>query len=113
MKIVIIGAGSVGYQLAKMVSRREHDVILVERNQEQIDKVSEHLDCRFVVGNGVNPAVMREIGMTDCDLVAAVTDRDEINIITCQTAHALGAKVNIYSPGGERQPPPLRYGGCG
>lgn len=95
MKIVIIGAGSVGFQLAKMVSRREHDVILVERSQEQIDKVSEHLDCRFVVGNGVNPEVMREIGMTDCDLVAAVTDRDEINIIVCQTAHALGAKVKV------------------
>ncbi len=95
MKIVIIGAGSVGFQLAKMISRREHDVILVERDQERIDKVSEQLDCRFVVGNGVSPQVMREIGMTDCDLVAAVTDRDEINIITCQTAHALGAKVKV------------------
>jgi len=95
VKIVIIGAGAVGFQLAKTISRREHDVILVEREQEQIDKVAEHLDCRFVVGNGVNPRVMREIGMTDCDLVAAVTDSDEINIITCQTAHALGAKVKV------------------
>ncbi len=95
MKIVIIGAGSVGFQLAKTISRREHDVILVERDQEQIDNVSEHLDCRFVVGNGVSPHVMREIGMADCDLVAAVTDRDEINIISCQTAHALGAKVKV------------------
>jgi len=95
VKIVIIGAGSVGFQLAKMISRREHDVILVERDQEQMDKVSEQLDCRFVVGNGVNPQVMREIGMPDCDLVAAVTDRDEINIIACQTAHVLGAKVKV------------------
>ena len=95
MKIVIIGAGAVGFELARMISRREHDVILVERDQEQIDRVSEHLDCRFVVGSGVNPQVMREIGMPDCDLVAAVTDRDEINIIACQTAHALGAKVKV------------------
>ena len=95
MKIVIIGAGSVGYQLARMISRREHDVILVEKDQESLDAVTEELDCRFVVGSGVNPTVMREIGMADCDLVAAVTDRDEINIIACQTAHALGAKVKV------------------
>ncbi len=95
MKIVIIGAGSVGFQLAKTISRREHDVVLIDREQEQIDKVKEHLDCRFVVGNGVSPKVMSEVGMTDCDLVAAVTDRDEINIISCQTAHALGAKVKV------------------
>ncbi len=95
MKIVIVGAGAVGFELARMISRREHDVILVENSQEQIDQVSEDLDCRFVLGNGVSPQVMREIGMRDCDLLAAVTNRDEINIIACQTAHALGAKVKV------------------
>ena len=95
MKIVIIGAGSVGFQLARVISRREHDVVLVEKNQEQVDKVTEQLDCRFVVGSGVSPTVLAEVGMKDCDLFAAVTDRDEINIIACQTAHALGAKVKV------------------
>jgi trk system potassium uptake protein TrkA len=95
VKIVIIGAGAVGFQLARMITRREHDLILVEMDQERVDKVSEHLDCRFVVGSGVSPVVLREIGMKDCDLFAAVTDRDEINIIACQTAHALGARVKV------------------
>ena len=95
MKIVIIGAGAVGFQLARMITRREHDLILVELDQEQVDKVSEQVDCRFVVGNGVSPTILSEIGMKDCDLFAAVTDRDEINIIACQTAHALGAKVKV------------------
>ncbi len=95
MKIVIIGAGSVGFHLAKMISRREHDVIVVDSSQEQIDNVAEHLDCRLVAGSGVSPKVLREIGMTDCDLVAAVTDSDEINIIACQTAHALGAHTKV------------------
>ncbi len=95
MKIVIIGAGAVGFQLARIITRREHDLILVEMDQEQVDKVSEHLDCRFVVGNGVSPTVLREIGMKDCDLFASVTDRDEINIIACQTAHVLGARVKV------------------
>ena len=95
MKIVIIGAGAVGFQLAKIITRREHDLILVEMDQGRVDNVSEHLDCRFVIGNGVSPTVLREIGMKDCDLFAAVTDRDEINIIACQTAHVLGARVKV------------------
>jgi trk system potassium uptake protein TrkA len=95
VKIVIIGAGAVGFQLARIITRREHDLILVEKDQEQVDKVSDQLDCRFVIGNGVSPAVLSEIGMKDCDLFASVTDRDEINIIACQTAHALGARVKV------------------
>ncbi len=95
MKIVIIGAGAVGFELARTISRREHDVILVEKDDELLNQVSEHLDVRFVEGNGAGPAVLREVGMEDCDLFTAVTDRDEINIIACQTAHVLGAKVKV------------------
>jgi len=95
MKIVIIGAGAVGFQLAQTISRREHDVVIVEDSQSRIDAVAEHLDCRLVQGNGVNPDVLAEVGMPNCDLVAAVTNRDEINIIACQTAHALGARIKV------------------
>ncbi len=95
MKIVIVGAGSVGFDLAGTISRREHDVILVEKDQETANTAAENLDCSLVVGSGVNPKVLGEIGMRDCDLFTAVTDRDEINIIACQTAHALGAKVKV------------------
>ena len=55
---IIIGAGAVGFQLARIITRREHDLILVEMDQEQVDKVSEKLDCRFVVGNGVSPTIL-------------------------------------------------------
>ncbi len=95
MKIVIVGAGSVGFELARTISRREHDVILVERDVDIANTTAESLDCSLVVGSGVNPQVLCNIGMRDCDLFAAVTDRDEINIIACQTAHALGAKVKV------------------
>ncbi len=95
MKIVIIGAGSVGYELARTISLREHDVVLVEKDAEQLAAVSEQLDCHFVCGNGVSPQVLRDVGMRDCDLFAAVTEQDEINIIACQTAHILGARVKV------------------
>ncbi len=95
MKIVIIGAGAVGFELARTISRREHDVWLVERDEAQLDAVSEQLDCRFVAGNGISPDVLRDVGMRDCDLFAAVTNKDEVNIIACQTAHALGARIKV------------------
>jgi trk/ktr system potassium uptake protein len=95
LKIVIVGAGSVGFDLAKSISRREHDVILVEKDPETASAVAENLDCSLVVGSGVNPEILGKIGMRDCDLFTAVTNRDEINIIACQTAHALGAKVKV------------------
>lgn len=67
----------------------------MEKDGELLHKVSEHLDVRFVAGNGASPSVLREVGMADCDLFAAVTDRDEINVIACQTAHVLGATVKV------------------
>ena len=95
MKIVIIGAGAVGFDLAREISQREHDVIMIERDADQLEKVQEHLDCHFVHGNGVNPSTLMKIGMEDCDLFAAVSDRDEINIVACLTAHKLGARVKV------------------
>ena len=95
MKIVIIGAGAVGFDLAKTISQREHDVVMVEQDAATLRTVQEHLDCHLLEGNGVNPDLLEGIGMEDCDLFAAVTDRDEINIISALTAHRLGAKVKV------------------
>ncbi len=95
MKIVIIGAGAVGYDLAHNLSASDHDVVLVERNQTVLDKAKETLDCRFVNGSGVAPAALETIGMTDCDLFASVTDSDETNIIACLTADRLGARIKV------------------
>jgi len=95
MKIVIVGAGAVGGDLARTVSRRERDVIVVERDPASAEKAQEYLDCRVMVGNGVNPAFLESVGMADTDLFAAVTDSDQTNMISCLTAHRLGAKVKV------------------
>lgn len=95
MKIVIIGAGAVGFDLAKSISRREHDVVVVEKNQARLREVQDQLDIRLFPGSGANPSLLEEIGMRDCDLFAAVTDSDEINIISALTAHRLGARVRV------------------
>ncbi|MDD5720071.1 MAG: Trk system potassium transporter TrkA [Candidatus Krumholzibacteria bacterium] len=93
MKIVIIGGGAVGLDLARNLSATDNDVVLVEQDAGVLQQAQEVLDCRFVGANGASPAALSEIGMSDCDLFAAVTNRDEVNIIACLTARKLGAKV--------------------
>ncbi|MFO7653398.1 MAG: Trk system potassium transporter TrkA [Candidatus Krumholzibacteriia bacterium] len=95
MKIVIIGAGAVGFDLARTVIQREHDVVVVEQDAERLAAVQDVLDCRVVQGNGVSPRILQQVGMANTDLIAAVSDRDEINIIACLTAHRLGARVKV------------------
>lgn len=95
MKIVIIGAGAVGFDLAREISEREHDVYVVEQEPERLAEVQETIDCHLVVGNGIAPDILDSVGMDDTDLFAAVTNRDEINIISCLTAHKLGARVKV------------------
>jgi len=95
VKIVIVGAGAVGFDLARTISRREFDVVVVEESAARVAQVQEQLDCRVVRGNGVDPTFLAELGMADCGLFAAVTNHDETNIISCLTALRLGAKVRV------------------
>ncbi len=107
MKIVVIGAGAVGLDLARSLSALDNDVVLVECDPSVLQKAQDELDCRFVGASGVSPAALADIGMQDCDLFAAVTNRDETNIIACLTASKLGARLKaarvrdeVYYAGG-------------
>jgi trk system potassium uptake protein TrkA len=95
VKIVIIGAGAVGFELAHNLSTSDHDVVLVERDGAVLEHAQESLDCHFVQASGTSPAALEKIGLKDCDLFAAVTDRDEVNLVSCLTAHALGAGIKV------------------
>jgi trk system potassium uptake protein TrkA len=95
VKIVIIGAGAVGSDLARNLSATKHDVVLVDRRADVLAKVQENLDCRFVAGNGTSPAELERIGMKGCGLFAAVTNRDEINVVAALTAKQLGARITV------------------
>ncbi|KWZ82594.1 TrkA protein, partial [Anaerococcus hydrogenalis] len=95
MKIVIIGAGKVGYTLAQRLTEEDHDVILVDENSERIDLIRSYLEAMLMVGNGANPGLLMDIGMEDTELFVAVTDRDEVNLLSCYVAKQLGATQTI------------------
>ncbi|MDR7868416.1 MAG: Trk system potassium transporter TrkA [Sporomusaceae bacterium] len=90
MKIVIVGAGKVGYTLAQKLTQEDHDVIVVEQDDERRSIIEHHLDVMTLAGNGASPRVLSEIGLGDVGLMIAVTDSDEVNMIACVAAKQHG-----------------------
>ncbi|MEK6535239.1 MAG: Trk system potassium transporter TrkA [Thermodesulfobacteriota bacterium] len=86
MKVIIIGAGEVGYHIANSLSREGIDTVVIDRNEERLHEISEALDVQTVLGSGSSPEVLRRAGMAQADMVIAVTDSDETNMIACLLA---------------------------
>lgn len=95
MKILIVGAGAVGYNLAKQLSKEGHDISIVEKDQNLIKRLSEKLDVRVVSGSASSTAILEEAGIKDADMLLAVTNSDEINMVVCTLANGYGVKTKI------------------
>jgi len=95
MKIVIIGAGEVGFELASMLSKEEHDVCVVDNNIDQINNVREKLDAKVVFGSGTNARALEEAGISQADLFIAVSSVDEVNIMSCLLAKEYGVARSV------------------
>ena len=91
MRIVIIGAGEVGFNAAQVLSAEGHDVVVVEQDEAVAERAAEGLDAIVTQGNGASPRVLREAGVKRSDLLVAATSSDEANIIACLAAKSQGA----------------------
>lgn len=90
MKIIILGAGQVGTTVAhKLVTESDNDITVVDNNEAVLGELEKRLDLRTVHGSGAFPNVLKEAGAEDADMLIAVTDSDEVNIVACQIANAL------------------------
>ncbi len=98
MNIIIVGNGKVGYTLAQYLSKDGHDIIILDRNQQALNRASETLDVMCVRGNGANVKTLIEAGVETADVIVAVTGNDELNMVCCLAAKQLGAKYSIANP---------------
>lgn len=89
MKIVIIGAGQVGGTLAEHLASEANDITLVDTNHDRLAELQDRLDIRTVAGMGCHPDVLLRAGTEDADMLVAVTNSDEINMLACQVAFSL------------------------
>ena len=90
MRIVFIGAGSLTLATAPILIARRHDVIVIESDRAVIDAISEEMDCGFIHGDGTKPAILREAGPKEVDLLFCLTDDDQDNILASLVGRSLG-----------------------
>lgn len=90
MRIVIVGASSLAVSTAAILLQRRHEVVIVERNKETIDSVTQILDCGIVHGDGSKPAILRETGPGDADALLCLTNHDQDNILAALVGRSLG-----------------------
>ncbi|MCU0645434.1 MAG: Trk system potassium transporter TrkA [bacterium] len=95
MNIIIIGAGDIGYHLAKMLSYEKHDIMLIEKEQDRYTRASETLDARVIHGSGTSFTLLESAGVEKADLVVAVTDSDETNLLAAIAAKQYGVERTV------------------
>ncbi|MEP0156355.1 Trk system potassium transporter TrkA [Pseudophaeobacter sp.] len=89
MKVIICGAGQVGWQIARHLSAEQNDVTVVDNNPELVRRATDTLDVQGVAGFASYPDVLDRAGARDADMIIAATHSDEVNMVTCQVAHSV------------------------
>ena len=89
MKVIICGAGQVGWQIARHLANEKNDVTVVDRNSDLVRRATDTLDVQGIVGFASYPDVLARAGADDADMVIAATHSDEVNMVTCQVAHSV------------------------
>ena len=89
MRVIICGAGQVGYGIAERLAGEHNDVTVIDNSPTLIAKIQDQLDVRGLVGHGSHPDVLAAAGAANADMIIAVTLYDEVNMMACQVAHSL------------------------
>lgn len=89
MKIIICGAGQVGWQIARHLAGERNEVTVVDHNEELVRRATDQLDVKGVTGFASYPQVLERAGAEDADMIIAATYSDEVNMVTCQVAHSV------------------------
>jgi len=92
MKAIIVGGGKVGYFLSKTLLNKKIEVVMIERNNERAEQLSDELGIEVICGNGTDMNVLDDAGIYDAQIIAAVSGSDEENLVICQIANVLYPK---------------------
>ena len=95
INIVIIGAGEVGFNLAKTLSKEEYNITVIDIDDNKCRRVKNHIDARVIKGDGASQRVLQQIDMSEVDYLLALTRTDEVNLVTSKISSKMGAKKII------------------
>jgi trk system potassium uptake protein TrkA len=97
VKILIAGAGKVGTTLARKLSEEGYDLTVIDSNQQLVESVVDRYDLMAVEGNCASMNTLNDAGIQSADLVIAVTNEDEVNLLCCMTAHSMNPRVHTIA----------------
>ena len=89
MKVIILGAGQVGSSVAEGLVSEQNDITVIDTDNQRLHELQDRLDLRTVAGNAAHPSVLARAGIEDADMLIAVTQSDETNLVACKLAHSL------------------------
>ena len=95
MRVVVVGAGEVGYHLAQRLSEEHQDVVVVDSAPERVEHAAKALDVQTVEGNGASISVLKKASVKNASMLMAVTSRDEVNLVACLAAKRLGVPHTV------------------
>jgi trk/ktr system potassium uptake protein len=93
LKVIIVGAGEVGFHVANRFTFEHKEVVVIDTDPQAIRRVSEQIDVQGIVGSGSSPVVLEEAGIHEAEILLAVTDSDETNLVTCLMANSIAPTV--------------------
>lgn len=89
VKVLIVGAGEVGFHIANRIAHENKDVVVIDKNPDAIRRISDNIDVQVMVGSGSSPVVLEEAGIREADILLAVTNSDEINLVACLVSNMI------------------------
>lgn len=95
MRIVIVGGGVVGQNLAEALAAEEHDITIIDRSRDVVHALAERLDVFALYGDGGSPRILKDAGLDEADMVVAVTDSDHLNMFICLLSESMGVKTKL------------------
>jgi len=95
VKAIIIGAGKVGFSIAQLLSKEDHDVVIIEQSPERQEILEETLDVQVIDGSGSSTSVLEAAGVRSADMLLAVTEHDELNMVSCLLGKKYGVKTTV------------------
>ena len=95
MRIVVIGDGKIGFTVTQALVREGHDLVVIDNQSEALKRTEDSLDVQVLEGNGASVSVQKQAGVPDADLMIAVTEADETNLLCCMIARQLGCRNTI------------------
>lgn len=109
MRVIIVGASKVGFELTKLVCEEGYDVVVIDKDSKRIDEITDAFDCNGYVGNGSNVALLKKAGIDSASIFVAATKNDETNICCCNIAKQLGIRITFAAIRGQEHESDMQF----